>query len=70
MFLSTNSAIFNNSLVGMVSSSLYFKAPVSAVQPTSYGVLGYKPIISAVNKMAFSGIESRLLIFLMKYTES
>ena len=34
LFLSTNSAIFNNSLVGMVFSSLSPKAPVSAVKPT------------------------------------
>ena len=54
----------------MVFSSLLSKASLSAIKPTSHGILGYKPTTSAVTRMAFSGIETRLLIFLMKSPES
>lgn len=48
MVVSTNSAIFNNFSVGMVFSSLLCKASLSALKPTSCGILGYKATKSCV----------------------
>ena len=54
----------------MVFSSLLCKASLSALKPTSCGILGNKFTTSAATKMRFSGIETRLLMFLMKSPES
>ena len=54
----------------MVSSSLLTKAFLSALKSIECDIPGYKSTTSGVTKMVFSGVKSRLWIFLMKSPES
>ena len=68
LFFSTNCAILTKSSVRIHFMWEYSlsKASLRAVNPTSWGILGYNPTTSTVTKIALSGIVLVFLVLFMK----
>ena len=66
LFFNTNSAILTKSSMGIHFLSCLSKASLRALNPTSWGMLGYNSTTSTVTKIALSGIVLRFLVLSMK----
>ena len=70
LFFRIKSAIPISSSVGIACSSLLSSIFLRAFNPALCGMLGDKLTTSAVSKIAFSSIEPKLLVFLIKSPDS